>query len=302
MPSAPDEHALVERYLTPFLEHMRIERGVSEHTVLGYERDVRRYLTALSPTAATHAAREDVEAHVRRLRRSGHAATTVARSLSAIRTFHRFLVGEGITTENPAARIPVAKKWQRLPKSLPVHDVLRLLDAPRGGGPLVLRDRALLELAYATGLRASEVVGLTFTSIATSDRFVRVVGKGGRERLVPYGDAAANVLATYLDQARSDLAKGKRSDVVFLNHHGRPLSRVGFWLILKRHARAVGLERQVHPHVLRHSFATHLLQGGADLRVVQELLGHASIATTQIYTHVDRGHLRSVHRECHPRG
>lgn len=125
----------------------------------------------------------------------------------------------------------------------------------------MLRDRALLELAYATGLRASEVVGLTFTSIATSDRFVRVVGKGGRERLVPYGDAAANVLATYLDQARSDLAKGKRSDVVFLNHHGRPLSRVGFWLILKRHARAVGLERQVHPHVLRHSFATHLLQG-----------------------------------------
>ena len=302
MPRATDPRALIDRYVSPFLDHLRIERGLSEHTVTGYERDLIRYVNGLAPTAPTDATRPSVEAHVSRLRRAGLAPTSVARALSAIRTFHRFLVSEGLSAENPASRVPSAKRWERLPKSLKVEQVGTILAAPRGDRPLDLRDRALLELAYATGLRASEVVGLTFASVTMAERFVRVVGKGGRERLVPFGQAAQTATQRYLEVARPILARGQRSESLFLNHLGRPLSRVGFWLILKRHAATVGLEAVAHPHVLRHSFATHLLEGGADLRVVQELLGHASIATTQIYTHVDRRHLQSVHRACHPRG
>jgi integrase/recombinase XerD len=293
------------RYVTPFLDHLRIERGFSEHTVAAYAADLRRYSAFLSargvrrPADATRALVSD---HLANLTREGCAPASVARALSAMRTFHRFLLAEGLATENPTARQPAPRRWRRLPRALSLADVERLIGSPRGDGALARRDRALLELAYATGLRAAEIVGLRIADTDLSDRFVRVTGKGGRSRVVPFGRTAATALTDYLAGPRHQLLRGGRESVVFLNHRGRPLTRVGYWTILKRCANQVGLSARVHPHVLRHTFATHLLEGGADLRVVQELLGHASIATTQIYTHVERTRLLEVHRTYHPRG
>lgn len=293
-----------DRYLAPYLDHLRVERGLSDHTVAAYARDLVRYLgflDARGKTRPTDADRRAVEDHLGELRRGGLAPSSVARTASSIRGFHRFLVSEGLTTVNPAARIPTPRRWERLPHAIAVEDVLRLVEVPEGTGPLPVRNRALLELGYATGLRASELVGLSASGVHADDRFVRVVGKGGKERVVPYGGAAARALDRYRAGPRDALRRGKRVSALFLNHHGGPLTRVGYWGILKREARRAGIP-DVHPHVLRHSFATHLLQGGADLRVVQELLGHASIATTQIYTHLETAQLQEVHATCHPRG
>jgi integrase/recombinase XerD len=292
-----------ERYLSPFLDHLRLERTLSPRTVSAYAGDLERYLDALhtrgvsSPTKATQA---DVEAHVSDLRRTGHAQASVARALSAVRAFHRFLTAEGLGEINPARSVPAGRRWRRLPHALAVEDVLRLLDSAEGPTPVALRDRALLEMAYATGARASELVSLTPAGVNERERFVRILGKGSRERLVPFGEAAARSLAAYLRDGRPRLLRTRRVDEIFLNQRGGPLTRVGYWLVLKGHARRAGLSA-VHPHVLRHSFATHLLEGGADLRVVQELLGHASIVTTQIYTHLERSRLSEIHRQCHPR-
>ncbi len=303
----PDERleAIDSRYLTPFLDHLRVERGLSENTVSAYATDLRRYARFLAgqdverPADASPAT---IRTFVGQLRRAGRAASTVARTVSAVRSFHRFLVAEGLASDNPAARIPSPRRWQRLPEALNIDDARRLVTAPRGDEPLAFRDRALLELGYATGLRATELVRLELGALSLDERFVRVVGKGGKERIVPFGVASADALRLYLGAPRQQLLRGRREESIFLNHRGRPLSRVGYWMIIKRHARGLGLEKQVHPHVLRHTFATHLLDGGADLRVVQELLGHTSIATTQIYTHVQKGRLAEIHRSCHPRG
>jgi integrase/recombinase XerD len=292
------------RYLDPFLDHLRVERGLSDHTISGYARDLARYLSYLSArrvVSPTRADRRMIEEHLGELRRGGRSPSSVARAASAIRGLHRFLVAEGLADQNPAARIPTPRRIERLPHAIPVEEILRLVDVPEGSGPLPIRNRALLELAYATGLRASELVGLTPREVHAEDRFVRVVGKGGKERVVPYGGAAARALARYRSGPRDLLRRGKRVSALFLNHRGGPLTRVGYWGILKREARRAGIP-DVHPHVLRHSFASHLLQGGADLRVVQELLGHASIATTEIYTHLETARLREVHASCHPRG
>ncbi len=297
--------AIESGYVTPFLDHLRVERGLSENTLASYRTDLRRYARYLAaarisrPTTVTH---PTIRAFIGQLRREGKASSSVARIVSAVRSFHRFLVAEGLSTENPAGRIPSPRRWQRLPPALSVEEAIELVTAPSGTEPLAVRDRALLELAYATGLRASELVGLELGALQVRERYVRVIGKGGRERIVPFGREAEAALSRYLGGARQALLKGRREEVVFLNHRGRPLSRVGYWKILKRHAGGIGLADRVHPHLLRHTFATHLLDGGADLRVVQELLGHASIATTQIYTHVQRGRLVETHRACHPRG
>jgi integrase/recombinase XerD len=294
----------VARYVDPFLDHLRVERGLSEHTVAGYRTDLLRYVAFARKTghAPTQATRVEVEGFVVSLREAGRAASTVARALSAVRTFHRFLVTEGLASANPAGTIPGGRRSQTLPNVLSAEEAIRLVAAPTGDSPLALRDRALLEMAYATGVRASELVGLTPRMVSREERFVRVVGKGDKERVVPFGEAAGSALDTYEAYGRPKLLRGRRVDAIFLNFRGGPLTRVGWWGILKKRARSVGLGDRVHPHVLRHSFATHLLEGGADLRVVQELLGHASIATTQIYTHVQRNTLLEIHRSFHPRG
>jgi len=221
--------------------------------------------------------------------------------LSCYRNFHGYLLRRKKIADDPTAELEAARTGKRLPKVLSVQEATALVETPRGKDALPLRDRAILELMYGSGLRVSEVLGLPLDALRLSEKYVRVLGKGKRERVVPLTGASVRSLRTYLNDARPSLVGKRASDAVFLNRRGGKLSRMGLWGILTRHARAAGLERGFHPHMLRHSFATHLLEGGADLRVIQELLGHASVTTTQIYTQVDRGFLQEVHRRFHPR-
>jgi integrase/recombinase XerD len=225
----------------------------------------------------------------------------VRRTVSAVRTYYRFLLDDGHVTRDPSERLDTPARWRTLPGVLAVADVERLLAAPEVDQPLAFRDRAMLELAYGAGLRVGEWITLAVRDVLFEDQLVRVFGKGSKERLVPIGRSAVAAAAVYLRELRPRLDRGAGQGVLFLNARGEPLTRMGAWKILRKHVDAAGITVPVSPHTLRHTFATHLLEGGADLRAVQEMLGHASIATTQIYTHVDREYLRSVHRQYHPR-
>jgi site-specific recombinase XerD len=288
-----------------FLDELRTGRRLSERTVDAYARDLEDYLrfggrhalAGWQETSSTF-----VDGYFASLARRRLAGSTVARRRSALRGFHGWLARTGTIAADPLADLPPPRRDRRLPHALPVDDVDRLLAQPQGNEPLALRDRALLELAYASGLRVSELIGVVPAHIAWGERSVTVTGKRDRQRTVPFGRAAARALREWLDRGRPELVRRapRPAPTVFVNARGGTLSRMGYWKILARHARAAGLSG-VHPHALRHSFATHLLHGGADLRVVQELLGHASVATTAIYTHLDRAYLREVHRTFHPR-
>jgi integrase/recombinase XerD len=286
-----------------FLDYLVSEKGLLPKTVEAYGRDLRRYVDTVEDTGvnAVRGLTDDtLELHMVRLSRQGLAAVSRARALSAIRHFHRFLVREGLVKEDASRDFSSPRKTRHVPRVLTMQQVERLLEAP-DGSDLGLRDRAMLEMAYAAGLRVSELCGLTFEQVHHQERLVAVEGKGRKQRVVPYGKPAERALSRYLSSARPALAKGKISSFVFLNHRGGGISRVGFFKRLKMHARNAGIEATVSPHVLRHSFATHLLEGGADLRFVQELLGHADISTTQVYTNVDARHLIEVHKAFHPR-
>jgi integrase/recombinase XerD len=225
----------------------------------------------------------------------------VSRGLSAVRGLHRFAVGAGAAANDPTREVAGPRRLRRLPGALSVAEIERLLAAPRGIGPIALRDRALLEFAYATGVRAAEATGVDLADLDAEPGLLRVRGKGDVERWVPVGRVAQRAVGAWIRDGRGALAKDPRETALFVNQRGRRLSRMGFWLVIRRHARAAGLSRRVSPHTLRHSFATHLLEGGADLRVVQELLGHADLSTTQVYTKVDTTYLAEVHRSHHPR-
>jgi integrase/recombinase XerD len=286
-----------------FLDYLTSERGLLPRTLEAYARDLRAYLETVRETgisAPGNIPRESVEVHMARLARRGLSAVSRARALSAIRHFHRFLQREGVAPANPVVDIQSPKRARRIPKVLTLAEVERLLEAP-DEDVLGLRDRAMLELAYAAGLRVSELCDLTFDQVQEPERLLVVMGKGKKRRVVPYGKHAARALALYLSRARPTLSAGRIDPHVFLNHRGRRISRVGFFKRMKRHAAAARIRREISPHVLRHTFATHLLEGGADLRYVQALLGHADISTTQIYTTVDSRHLIEVHRAFHPR-
>jgi integrase/recombinase XerD len=231
----------------------------------------------------------------------GLAASSIRRQVSALRTYFRFLAGEGYVPGDPTAQLETPKTWRKLPTVLAVSEVEALLAAPDADDRLAWRDRALLEVAYGTGVRVSELVGLTTSDVLFEEGLVRVLGKGSKERLVPIGRRALGAAAVYGREIRPGLDRGRTQRRFFLNARGRPLSRVGAWTIITRSAKRAGLAKRVTPHTLRHTFATHLLEGGADLRAVQEMLGHADLATTQLYTHVDRDYLRSVHKSYHPR-
>ena len=287
-----------------FLDQLRTGRRLSPHTLDAYARDLRDYARFARENGLTdwrEASPTLVDGYLVSLLKRDLAGATVARRRSALRGFHAFLARAGGAAEDPFARLPAARSERRLPHALAVEDMESLLAQPQGDRPLALRDRAMLELAYASGLRVSEVCGVERRGLDLEARTVAVSGKGRRERVVPFGRAAARALSEYLMRARPILAARARHDLVFVNARGGHLSRMGFWKILRAHARAAGIASRVHPHALRHSFATHLLAGGADLRVVQELLGHASVTTTAIYTHLDRAYLREVHRSFHPR-
>jgi integrase/recombinase XerD len=291
-------------HLDAFRDYLALEAGASPHTLDNYLRDVRRLVTwgadrgVTAPEAVTIA---QLREFIYALKDLGLQPTTIRRQISALRTYFKFLTGEGLAVRDPTERLDAPKGWRRLPAVLSVAEVERLVAAPDADTPLGVRDRALLELCYATGARVSELVALRLQDLLFEDGLARLFGKGSKERLVPVGRRALGAAALYAREIRAGLDRGRSRGVLFLNARGGPLSRVGAWGVIKAAARRAGLTKRVTPHTLRHSFATHLLEGGADLRAVQEMLGHADLATTQLYTHVDREYLRSVHRSFHPR-
>jgi integrase/recombinase XerD len=290
--------------LEPFRDYLALEAGTSPHTVANYLRDLRR-LVAWAEGAGIPGPDGVTATQLREfiygLKDLGLSPATIRRQISAIRTYYKFLVGEGRAARDPSERLESPKGWRALPAVLTAAEVERLLAAPHTGEPRGIRDHALLEFAYATGVRVSELVGLTLQDILFDEGLARVLGKGAKQRLVPVGRRALGAVALYAREIRPLLDRGKAKGVLFLNARGTPLSRVGAWGIIKATAKRAGLAKRVTPHTLRHTFATHLLEGGADLRAVQEMLGHADLSTTQLYTHVDRDYLRSVHRQFHPR-
>ena len=287
-----------------FLDHVRLERGLSDNTVLSYERDLVRYLGVLTSSGLStvdEIRQQAVVDHIRLLGDLGLKPSSVARNLTSIRVFHRFLTSEGLSDRTPTENLKPPKVGRKLPSVLTVAEVDRLLNAPDVDTTLGLRDRALLEMTYGAGLRVSEAIGLEFSQLMFEIDVVRVIGKGSKERFVPIGSQAQAWVGRYLEEARGDLARAS-ARWVFLNFRGGKLSRMGIWKILRKCVLEAAIAKKVSPHTLRHSFATHLLEGGADLRAVQEMLGHSDISTTQIYTHVDREYLKEVHRTFHPRG
>ena len=301
------ETLLIDRYLTGLVA----ERGLSANTLEGYRRDLEKLQTFLRTQRRSDPAsltRADVPGLLGFLRGQGLAATSVARCLAALRGFYRFLLSEGLTEHDPFLNVTVPKATQRLPKALAYAEVQRLLDAParytsdRGRQPEAGRDDAMLEVLYATGLRVSELVKLDLEAVNLSVGFLRATGKGSKQRVVPLGAVALKKLRRYMEGVRPRLLKTRTSNRLFVTRAGRGMTRQGFWKILRRYARAADIRRPISPHMLRHSFATHLLERGADLRAVQALLGHADISTTQIYTHVERERLKQLHKRLHPRG
>jgi site-specific recombinase XerD len=296
------------RALDEFLFHLGLVRGASVRTVAAYRSDLENFFEDLAARGIDGPARVDekiLREHIIRLHEKGRQASTVARARSALRTFFAFLLDEGVVAEDPAATLRAPAGWRRIPRSLSVAEARALVEAPRAGGPLDLRDRAMLECAYGTGARVSELLALRPADCRWEDRLLRFTGKGSRVRLVPLGRPALAALRTYLERARPALAARNRRgapEEIFLNARGGRLSRMGFWKIVRQRAAQAGLKGRIHPHLLRHTYATHLLHGGASLRVVQELLGHSRLATTQVYTHVDAAYLQRAHRQYHPRG
>jgi integrase/recombinase XerD len=299
----PDDQVRVFQ-LERFDDFLALERGNAERTREAYRRDVERLVTWSTSRSIARPA-DIAPVHLREfvyhLKDAGLSASSIRRNIAGLRTWFGFLAAEGIIPVDPSDRLELPKRWRTLPEVLTRDEVASLLKAPDQDDPLYYRDRAMLELAYAAGLRVSEWVSLLTKDVRMDEGLVRVRGKGSKERLVPFGRAALSAIAIYLRELRPRLERGEGKGVLFLNARGRPLSRMGAWKILRRHVEAAGITRPVSPHTLRHSFATHLLEGGADLRAVQEMLGHADVSTTQIYTHVDREYLRSVHRQYHPR-
>ncbi|MGW4122261.1 site-specific tyrosine recombinase XerD [Nocardia sp. NPDC004711] len=304
---------MLKRQIDAYLDHLAVERGAAHNTLSAYRRDLGRYqyfLTERGVETLARVAESDIADYMVSLRSgdSEHpalAASSASRALVAVRGLHRFATAEGITDADVAHPVKPPTPARRLPKALPYDQVSRLLDAAGGDiaeGPRGLRDRALLELLYSTGARISEMVGLDVDDIDTAERAVVLHGKGGKQRMVPIGRPALAALDNYLVRGRPALAtRGKGNSALFLNHRGGRLSRQTAWQVLQSAAERAGIAAQVSPHTLRHSFATHLLDGGADVRVVQELLGHASVTTTQIYTLVTVGTLHEVWATAHPR-
>ncbi|MGI6220348.1 MAG: site-specific tyrosine recombinase XerD [Coriobacteriales bacterium] len=291
-----------------FSAYLSLERGASGNTLDGYLRDVRRYCAYLDSSGVhdvRDATRKHVTAYLAALSDCGYAPTSLERALSAIKRFHRFCVAERFAPTDPSSTVPLPRKPQRLPRTISIAEISSLLDQSFPDDPRGMRDKAILELLYGCGIRVSELVGLDMQRLFLDEEFIQVFGKGSKERVVPIGGTALSALTTYLERGRLLLhPKGVTgpadANAVFLNARGRRITRQAVFNIVRAAGESVGLE-DLHPHTLRHSFATHMLEGGADLRSIQEILGHSDISTTQIYTHVDRAHVRDEYLTCHPR-
>lgn len=295
----------MHHYLDLFLNYLVVEKGLAKNTIEAYSRDIGGYLDFARQRGVesmNDVRPSDVAGFIAAMKERGLGPRSRARALSAIRMFHRFLVVESYCADNPTAIIEAPKALAKLPTVLAAREVERLLAAPAGEGVIEVRDRAMLELLYATGLRVSELVALKIRDVNSSAGYLLAMGKGSKERVVPMGEAARLALTVYLTAARPELERAGGSDCLFLSRFGEGMSRQAFWNIVKKWAREAGIPKRISPHTLRHSFATHLLENGADLRSVQIMLGHADLSTTQIYTHVTRERLKRLHEEFHPRG
>jgi integrase/recombinase XerD len=302
-PALPDAVARAFR-LEQFHDYLALERGAAANTQEAYARDVARFAAFAAAERIAgpgEATPRQLRAFVYHLKDLGLAPASVRRTVSAVRTYYRFLLDDGHVARDPSERLETPARWRTLPGVLTVADVERLLAAPSLDDPFAFRDRAMLELAYGAGLRVSEWITLGVRDLLFDDQLVRVFGKGAKERLVPIGRSAVGAAAVYLRELRPRLDRGASEGVLFLNARGEPLSRMGAWKILRKHVGAAGIAARVTPHTLRHTFATHLLEGGADLRAIQELLGHASISTTQTYTRIESGRLKQAYERAHPR-
>lgn len=288
--------------LKRFLNYLAVEKGLAQNTVESYERDLRAYLLFMKTKGPEAVTQSDVVSFLAYLASGGISTPSVARSLAAIRGFHKFLMTDGHAHIDPTVNIETPRGWKRLPKTLSSSDVDALLDQPDTSTPIGLRDKAMLEVLYATGLRVSELVCLRLSEINLERGFLAVIGKGSKERAVPMGESAISAVGKYISNARQILLNGRESDVLFISSQRRGITRQMFWRRIKFYTVTAGIGKSISPHTLRHSFATHLLDNGADLRAVQAMLGHADISTTQIYTHVSRERLKKIHEKHHPRG
>lgn len=290
--------------ITDYLHFIRVERQLADNTLASYQRDLEAYAKSLKEQGVIDlqmVSREHITKHLQQLRQTTSARTT-SRHISSIRGFHQFLLRERISQQDPTYHIDMPKITQALPDVLTIEEIEKLLAAPNQLKPQGVRDIAMLELLYGTGMRVSELIALNIEQIHASMGFIRIIGKGNKERIVPLGKTALVAYERYMNEARPKLLKNyPTTDALFINQRGKRLTRQGCWKLLKQHAQTAGLTKAMTPHVLRHSFATHLVENGADLRAVQEMLGHADIATTQIYTHVSKVRLSEVYQQYHPR-
>ena len=294
----------MEYQIDDFINFLSIERNLADNTIEAYATDLVNYVDYLCSQGINDYNKIEhshISTYIVSLNKTNYSSFSIARKLSAIRMFHRFLLGENITSKNCAEDIHFPKLAQRLPIVINQFEIERLLDQPDISHKLGLRDRALLEFAYATGVRVSELISVKLSDLMFEQQLIKVIGKGSKMRIIPIGESAIYFVSEYCEKSRLLLKKPETNDTLFLNHFGKGLSRMGFWKIFKKYVIKAGLTKSVTPHTIRHSFATHLIEGGADLRAVQEMLGHVSISSTQIYTHLDREYLKEVHRTFHPR-
>lgn len=291
--------------LDKYLNHLLIERGIAQNTLEAYGRDLSRFMLIVQEQGVRDLRQvvpSVVIEYLVRVKNEGLSANSMNRSLAALRSFYKFLLREKLIDETPLANIDLAKVWMRLPDTISKEEMNLILAQPGGETAVARRDSAMLELLYATGIRVSELTGLMMNSINWQVGFLVVMGKGSKERIVPVGKKAYDCTKLYIEQARPQLMRNRSTDVLFLNRFGNKFTRQGVWKIIAGYAQKSGLLKKVHPHTFRHSFASHLLEGGADLRTVQVMLGHADISTTQIYTHITRDRLKEIHKKFHPRG
>jgi len=294
----------LKEFIDEFMNYISVERGLAKNTLMAYRRDLEKYIDFLSHKgvkSSNQVSRDHVSNFMFDLKKHEMSATSICRNLAAVKMFHRFLVRENLSKEDPTTLVDTPKLWKRIPSVLTQAEIESMIAAASGKGIQPMRDQAILEIFYASGLRVSELSDLKLTSINYEVGFIRAIGKGSKERIIPLGMKAREAVQKYLVKARPKLLKDETNDVLFLSRLGKKISRQSLWAVIKDYARKANIKKTIKPHTLRHTFATHLLEHGADLRSVQEMLGHADISTTQIYTHVDKERLKTVHKQFHPR-
>lgn len=294
----------MESYVNDFINYLAVERGLAQNTLESYGRDLRQFQTFLQNSQLDflqNSNRDTILSYLNNLQVKGRAVSTISRNLAAIKSFYQYLVRERHLEKDPAVNLESPKLEKKLPKILSIAEVEELLKQPNTFQPTGLRDKSMLELLYATGIRVSELINLNISDVNLDMGYIKCYGKGSKERIVPLGSIAAKCAQEYINKGRPKLVRTYEESSLFVNHHGNRLTRQGFWKIIKKYALEANITKDITPHTLRHSFATHLLENGADLRSVQEMLGHADISTTQIYTHVTKNHLKEVYDKTHPR-